>query len=106
MHVCLLAQQNSTEQMACNPYTLPCRKFYQEIHTPGSDAPFKVRGPSYLADGRKVAAGQPLFELLGMEVVDIGGPGPCPHISRFLPSVRCVETWTHVVDDNACVSHC
>jgi hypothetical protein len=29
-----------------------------------------------------------LSELLGMEVVDIGGPGPCPHISRFLPSVR------------------
>uniref|UniRef100_A0A383VGR2 Protein ENHANCED DISEASE RESISTANCE 2 C-terminal domain-containing protein n=1 Tax=Tetradesmus obliquus TaxID=3088 RepID=A0A383VGR2_TETOB len=63
-------------------------KYYQEIHTPGADAPFKLRGPTYLSDGRKVPAGQPLFELLGMEVVDVGGPGPCPHISRYLPSVR------------------
>lgn len=65
-----------------------CSKYYQEIHTPGADAPFKLRGPTYLSDGRKVPAGQPLFELLGMEVVDVGGPGPCPHISRYLPSVR------------------
>ncbi|KAF6263208.1 hypothetical protein COO60DRAFT_1635423 [Scenedesmus sp. NREL 46B-D3] len=77
----------STKEEPEPEFKLP-RKFYNEIHTPGSDAPFKVRGPRYLSDGRKVAAGQPLFELLGMELVDVGGPGPCPHISRFLPSVR------------------
>lgn len=63
-------------------------QYYEEIHTPGRDFPFKVRGGSYLTDGVKVQAGQPMFELLGMELVDTGGPKTCPHISRFLPSVR------------------
>lgn len=62
--------------------------FYEEIHTPGRDFPFKVRGGNYLTDGVKVHAGQPMFELLGMELVDTGGHKTCPHISRFLPSVR------------------
>lgn len=67
----------------------PKTQFYEEIHTPGTDAPFKVRGPTYLRDGVKVGPGQPLFELLGMEVVNTGSGEPLPHISRFLPSVRC-----------------
>jgi hypothetical protein len=65
-------------------------QFYEEIHTPGTDAPFKVRGPNYLRDGVKVAPQTPTFELLGMEVVNTGSPEPLPHISRFLPSIRCV----------------
>jgi len=47
-----------------------------------------VRGPKYLSDGVKVAPGQPLFELLGMEVVNTGSSEPLTHISRFLPSIR------------------
>jgi hypothetical protein len=68
----------------------PVLQFYEEIHTPGHDAPFKVRGPNYLRDGVKVAPQQPTFELLGMEVVNTGSPEPLPHISRFLPSIRWV----------------
>eukprot|EP00879_Flechtneria_rotunda_P012839 GHRR01013405.1.p1 GENE.GHRR01013405.1~~GHRR01013405.1.p1 ORF type:complete len:701 (+),score=275.86 GHRR01013405.1:195-2297(+) len=75
------------EEEADAAFRLP-RQYYEEIHTPGHDAPFKVRGASYLTDGVKVSAGQPVFELLGMEVIDIGGPGACPHISRYLPCVR------------------
>jgi len=53
---------------------LACRsEYYCEIHTPGTDHSFKVRGASYLTDGHKVQAGQPVFELMGMEVVDTGG---------------------------------
>lgn len=64
-------------------------QYFEEIHTPGHDAPFKVRGPRYLSDGVKVApSGQPMFELLGMEVVNTGSSEPLPHISRFLPSIR------------------
>eukprot|EP00775_Hariotina_reticulata_P012050 gene12050-12192_t len=69
-------------------FKLP-HQYYCEIHTPGTDHPFKVRGGAYLTDGgHKVQAGQPVFELMGMEVVDTGGSGPMPHICRFLPSVR------------------
>jgi hypothetical protein len=54
-----LARVVTHRTTSCGPHarTHPlCRKFYEEIHTPGSDAPFKVRGPSYLSDGCKVAA--------------------------------------------------
>lgn len=67
-----------------------CAQFYEEIHTPGHDAPFKVRGPNYLQDHVKVPPGQPMFELLGMEAVNTGSADPMPHISRFLPCVRYV----------------
>jgi hypothetical protein len=33
------------------------RKFWSELHTPGADAPFVVRGPTYLKDKKKVPAG-------------------------------------------------
>ncbi|KAF8072532.1 EDR2L [Scenedesmus sp. PABB004] len=82
-----LAEGEEEAEEAGAAFQLP-RKFYEEIHTPGADCPFKVRGPSYLSDGVKVAAGAPVFELLGMEVVDVGGPGAAPHISRYLPSIR------------------
>ncbi|KAI8464874.1 MAG: hypothetical protein J3K34DRAFT_525818 [Monoraphidium minutum] len=67
------------------PTSLPSSCF-EELHTPGHDAPFKVRGPRYLTDGKKVTAGTPVFSLVGVELFETDG---ClQHISRYLPSVR------------------
>jgi hypothetical protein len=54
---------------------------------PGTPAPFKVRGSSYLADRTKVDGGVPQFVLGSVDLVET--PGPTQHISRFLPAVRC-----------------
>ena len=63
-----------------------CRKFYEEIHIPGRDAPFHVRGPTYMQDAKKVPAGLPMFELQGIELVKTDGA--VNHISRYLAVVR------------------
>jgi len=47
--------------LTLQPHILPAHHdsaFYEELHTPGHDSPFKVRGPSYLSDGQKVVAGE------------------------------------------------
>ncbi len=48
-----------------------------------------MRGASYLADRLKVDAGLPQFVLACVDLVAVDGP--TQHISRFLPSVRCVR---------------
>ncbi|KAI8473374.1 MAG: hypothetical protein J3K34DRAFT_519042 [Monoraphidium minutum] len=59
---------------------------WRELHVDGAAAPFRVRGPRYLEDRAKVAAGAPEFRLAA---VDIGTtPTAVPHIGRFLPCVR------------------
>ncbi|KFM23600.1 hypothetical protein F751_2859 [Auxenochlorella protothecoides] len=50
------------------------------------DAGFKVRGPSYLADKRKVPAGPPVFELVAVDLLEL--EEPMLHVARHLPSVR------------------
>ncbi|WIA14192.1 hypothetical protein OEZ85_002731 [Tetradesmus obliquus] len=61
-------------------------KFWRELHTPGTPAPFKLRGASYLEDRQKVDGGMPQFVLGSVDLVET--PGPTQHISRFLPQVR------------------
>jgi hypothetical protein len=53
---------------------------------PGTPAPFKLRGASYLADRTKVDGGMPQFVLGSVDLVETAGP--TQHISRFLPAVR------------------
>jgi hypothetical protein len=62
-----------------------CR-FWRELHTPGTPAPFKLRGATYLEDRQKVDGGMPQFVLGSVDLVET--PGPTQHISRFLPQVR------------------
>ncbi|EFJ41032.1 hypothetical protein VOLCADRAFT_99063 [Volvox carteri f. nagariensis] len=74
------------------------RKFWAEVQVPGTDAPFQVRGPTYLKDKKKVMAGAPAFNLGGVELIELpkagsmvaGEPsssGLVEHVCRFLPSV-------------------
>jgi len=56
---------------------------------PGTPAPFKLRGASYLADRTKVDGGMPQFVLGSVDLVETSGP--TQHISRFLPAVRSVH---------------
>ncbi|KAG2425268.1 hypothetical protein HXX76_013850 [Chlamydomonas incerta] len=79
--------------------TMP-RKHWSEIHIPGTDAPFVVRGPTYLKDHKKVPAGQPAFRLGAMEMIKLpppgtpvagakeGKPGVVQHVARFVKSIR------------------
>ncbi|KAG2431059.1 hypothetical protein HYH02_013490 [Chlamydomonas schloesseri] len=79
--------------------TMP-RKHWSEIHIPGTDAPFVVRGPTYLKDHKKVPAGPPAFRLGAMEMVKLpppgtavggaaeGKPGVVQHVARFIKSIR------------------
>lgn len=62
-----------------------CR-FWSELHTPGTPAPFKLRGSTYLEDRNKVEGGTPQFVLGSVDLVET--PGPTQHISRFLSAVR------------------
>ncbi|GIM10649.1 hypothetical protein Vretimale_14246 [Volvox reticuliferus] len=75
------------------------RKYWCEVQVPGTDAPFHVRGPTYLKDKKKILAGAPAFNLGGVELIELPPPGTLvagqpsttgvvPHICRFLPSVR------------------
>lgn len=52
---------------------------------PGS-ADFKVRGPSYLKDRKKIPATEPMFELHSVDLVKV--KQPTTHIARFLNSVQ------------------
>lgn len=56
------------------------------MHTPGTPAPFKLRGATYLDDRTKVDGGTPQFVLGSVDLVET--PGPTQHISRYLPAVR------------------
>jgi hypothetical protein len=53
--------------------------------SPGA-AGFKVRGPAYLADHRKVEAGDTVFALASVDLVEVDAP--TFDVSRFLPSIR------------------
>ncbi|GAX78760.1 hypothetical protein CEUSTIGMA_g6197.t1 [Chlamydomonas eustigma] len=61
-------------------------KYWSQIHAPGKDCPFSVRGPTYLKDKKKVPAGLAAFTFGAMDIFSI--PEPVPHVARFLPSVR------------------
>lgn len=65
-----------------------CCRYWSELHVPGTPAPFKLRGASYLADRAKIDAGMPQFVLGSVDLVETAGP--TQHISRFLPAVRWV----------------
>ncbi|KAK2077069.1 hypothetical protein QBZ16_004702 [Prototheca wickerhamii] len=63
------------------PGTCP-RKYWSSP----DDAGFKVRGPTYLADRKKIPAGGPLFELVAVDLIEL--EEPMLHVCRHLPSVR------------------
>ena len=46
----------------------------------------KVRGPSYLADKKKVLADEPLFALAAVDLLELDAP--THHIARYLPSLK------------------
>jgi hypothetical protein len=52
---------------------------------PGA-AGFKVRGATYLQDHKKAVAGEPVFELASMDLVETDQP--CFNIARFLPAIK------------------
>lgn len=52
---------------------------------PGA-AGFKVRGPTYLADHRKVEAGDTVFALASVDLVELDAPAF--NVARFLPAIR------------------
>ncbi|KXZ52674.1 hypothetical protein GPECTOR_9g720 [Gonium pectorale] len=65
------------------------RKYWSEIHLPGTDAPFSVRGPTYLKDRKKVPAGRAAFGLGAMELVELPSAGASvEHVARYVPSIR------------------
>lgn len=47
---------------------------------------FKVRGPNYLVDGKKIPSAEPAFELKGVEIVTTLAADVL-HISPYLPLV-------------------
>lgn len=53
--------------------------------SPGA-AGFKVRGPAYLTDHRKVEAGDTVFALASVDLVELDAP--TFNVARFLPSIR------------------
>jgi len=61
-------------------------KYWSTIHAEGTDAPYSVRGPTYLKDKKKMPAGMSQFAFAAMDVIQI----PCvtEHVARFLPSIR------------------
>ncbi|KXZ50551.1 hypothetical protein GPECTOR_16g726 [Gonium pectorale] len=88
---CMAVQQYDTLEDVCarmrrlaflNP------SVWDQLHQPGKDAPFKIRGPTYLKDRKKIPAGHTRFVLGSMDVI-AQPPGPVvEHVARFLPSVR------------------
>lgn len=44
-----------------------------QIHTPDTDAPYVVRGPTYLKDKKKVPAGLSQFAFAAMDVIQACG---------------------------------
>ncbi|GFH11115.1 DUF1336 domain-containing protein [Haematococcus lacustris] len=61
-------------------------RFWGEIHAPGTDAPFVVRGPTYLKDKKKIPAGLTQFVFAAMDLIEV--PHVVQHVARFLPSIR------------------
>ena len=51
---------------------------------PGA-AGFKVRGPTYLDDHRKIDAGEPMLSLAAVDLLDLDAP--TFNVARFLPSI-------------------
>jgi hypothetical protein len=47
---------------------------------------FRVRGPQYLSDRAKIAAGSAAYHLTAVDLV--ATPTAVPHLAQFLPSVR------------------
>jgi len=62
------------------------KRFWESIHAPGKAAPFRVRGPTYLKDRKKIPAGLAAFTFGAMDVVTM--PRPVQHVARYLPSIR------------------
>lgn len=56
---------------------------------------WQVRGPHYLSDHKKVAAGDSAYTLLSVDLVST--PTAVHHLARYLPSVRCVALADGVV---------
>lgn len=54
-------------------------------NSPGASI-FKVRGPNYLADKKKMDAAPPMFELVAVDLLEL--EEPLFHIGRLLPSVK------------------
>ncbi|KAG1680323.1 hypothetical protein FOA52_015413 [Chlamydomonas sp. UWO 241] len=71
-------------------------KYWDEIHAPGTDAPFRVRGPTYLKDRKKVPAGLTAFTFGAMDVVTM--PHAVTHIARYLPSIRYGSRMSTIAD--------
>lgn len=44
-----------------------------QIHTPGTDAPYVVRGPTYLKDRKKIPAGLSQLALAAIDVIQVWG---------------------------------
>lgn len=63
-------------------------RFWSELHVPGADHPFNVRGPTYLKDRRKIPAGESVFCLSAVELLVLEKPEHRFHVARFIPSVR------------------
>lgn len=51
------------------------------------ESTFKIRGPNYLTDRAKIPAGEPVFELVAVDLLKLDDP--VRHVARYLPSVRC-----------------
>ncbi|KAG1665198.1 hypothetical protein FOA52_002599 [Chlamydomonas sp. UWO 241] len=62
------------------------KKYWESIHAPGKASPFRVRGPTYLKDRKKIPAGLTAFTFGAMDVVTM--PHVVNHIARYLPSIR------------------
>ncbi|GLI71097.1 hypothetical protein VaNZ11_016166 [Volvox africanus] len=61
---------------------------WDNLHQPGKDAPFKIRGPTYLKDRKKIPAGFSKFILGSMDVIQ-QPPGTLhEHVARFIPAIR------------------
>ncbi|GFR41631.1 hypothetical protein Agub_g2358 [Astrephomene gubernaculifera] len=61
---------------------------WDQLHQPGKDAPFKIRGPTYLKDRKKIPAGYTRFVLGSMDVIQQPPGALHEHVARFLPSIR------------------
>jgi len=53
--------------------------------SPGPAA-YRVRGPNYLVDKRKIMAGEPMFRLMSVDLLKLDRP--TPHISQYLNSIK------------------
>ncbi|GIM04429.1 hypothetical protein Vretimale_9010 [Volvox reticuliferus] len=61
---------------------------WDNLHQPGKDAPFKIRGPTYLKDRKKIPAGFSKFILGSMDVIQQPPGALHEHVARFIPAIR------------------